>query len=362
MALCTGVVKSFGLTKGYGFIESAQVTGDVIFGRGQLPPELKQPFYGGFFQLKGRQVTFNVEFKDDKQQASNITIVPMENEPLVGLVKSYNARKGFGFLSCSSLDGRDVFFSWRDVPPQLQGLDLEGCPARFMIGTSPDGKSQAKDVMFNDMAPLGNLGLAPMGWTNQMAGMGMGKGMATMPMMGMGKGMAGQGMMPQMPMGFGMMGKGMGMMGMMGKGGKGMPSDGQGLQGRVKTFNAEKGFGFITSSPCPADVYFKSEGRMFSEGMEVAFFLKVMPDGKLQARGVTGALLDGQSCIGVVKSYNPKNGFGFISVQDQPADVHFKKDVVPMAIQEAALEGKTVQFIVQIQNGKPLVQNAQFHM
>lgn len=359
MALCSGVVKSFGLTKGYGFIESAQVTGDVIFGRGQLPPELKEPFYGGFFELKGRQVTFTVQFKDGKQQASNITVVPTEGEPLVGLVKSYNASKGFGFLTSSSLEGRDVFFSWRDVPPQLQGLDLKGCPVRFMMGSSPDGKSQAKDVVFNDMAPLGNLGLAPMGWNPQMASMGMmGKGLATMPMMGMGKGMPGKGMMAQLPMAaFGMMGKGM-----MGKGGKGMPSDGQGLQGRVKTFNSQKGFGFITCSSCPADVYFKSEGRMFSEGVEVAFYLKVMPDGKLQARGVTGALLDGQSCIGTVKSYNAKNGFGFISMQDQPADVHFKKDVVPPAIQEAALEGKTVQFIVQIHNGKPFVQNAQFLM
>lgn len=136
--------------------------------------------------------------------------------------------------------------------------------------------------------------------------------------------------------------------------------DGQGAQGVVASFNAQKGFGFIScQSSTGADLYFKSTEEI-PVGTEVAFYVKVMPDGKMQARDLMAALSEGQTAVGTVNRYVPHKGYGFIRIPDQPNDVHFRKDVVPPELQDQELEGKTVRFTVTLHHGKPQASTAQF--
>merc|ERR1719487_252115 len=116
------------MKKGYGFIASPQFPKDVFFLRGSLPPELAVGFYPELdFQLKGALVTFQVQLSEtngQQLQACAIRLVHVPGKPLVGQVKTWNASKGYGFLTCSALEGKDVLFLRKDVPPLSQGLDL----------------------------------------------------------------------------------------------------------------------------------------------------------------------------------------------------------------------------------------------
>merc|ERR1740117_988117 len=105
-----------------------------------------------------------------------------------------------------------------------------------------------------------------------------------------------------------------------GAGGGGL-QDGQGAQGNVASFNTQRGFGFISCQSSPgADLYFKSAEEI-PVGTAVGFFVKIMPDGKPQARDLMAALSEGQTAVGTVNRYNPDKGFGFIRIPDQPNDV-----------------------------------------
>jgi len=321
MAYYTGTVNFFNPSKGFGFIASAQVQGDVFLGRNDLPAELKNCFlHPGFFELRGRDVMFRVIQKEGKQVATDVVLSPTENMPVVGTVVSYNDEKGYGFMSLSGHEGADVFFSKRDMPPHTQVVDgraLTGKLASFTVIQQADGKSQAKNIQFSGSAGLGDLG---------------GKG-------GTKGGMGGKGG---------------------GKGGKSVLRDGQGAQGTIVSYNAQKGFGFISCPLSPgAELFFKASEEM-TVGTDLAFYVKIMPDGKPQARDLAAALQEGQSSVGTVIRYVPSSGYGFIRIANQPCDVNFRKLDVPPELQEQELEGKTVLFTVKIQQGRPQVATAQF--
>jgi len=121
-----------------------------------------------------------------------------------------------------------------------------------------------------------------------------------------------------------------------------------------------KGFGFIQATNVPADVYFKDPGGDHPPGSQVAFYLKIMPDGKLQAQNVSAGLSPGETYTGTVSSYSNKNGYGFITVPDCPGDVYFKKDVVEFALQDSELRGKHARVVVQLtRDGKPQASSVQ---
>jgi len=129
----------------------------------------------------------------------------------------------------------------------------------------------------------------------------------------------------------------------------------------VKSFNPQKGWGFITCSSVHEDVYFKSPNFPFEQGTAVAFYLMITPDGKPQAQGLTTPMEDGQTVVGTVRSFSEKNGYGFIAVPDQPADVYFKKELIPEGTPSTTVVGKTVRFVVGCTpDGKPQAQTAQF--
>jgi len=304
MASFQGTITSYGMKKGYGFIASEQIQGDVFFLRRSLPIEFADGFYPELdFQLKGNRVSFTVQrSKTGKSEAINVKFVPAPGKPVVGEVKTYNQAKGYGFLTSSSVPGQDLIFARRDVPQMLQGVDLKGHKCAFVVNQKPDGKLQANDLKFKKIRP------------NQLAlSGGMGMGMMGLPGLGM----------------LQMLGKGSGK-GFGGKGGFGKGGDRPepGMQGSVITYNTSKGYGFIKAGRVPADIYFKAQGN-FQPGMVVAFNLKMNRDDKPSALGVRPGLSSGQSCVGTVKAFFEGKGFGFLAVADSPADVYFSKDLVP---------------------------------
>jgi len=327
MASFQGTVTSYGMKKGYGFIASDQIEGDVFFLRRSLPVELADGFFPELdFQLKGNRVAFSVQrSQSGRSEAINIKFVPSPGKPVVGEVKTYNDAKGYGFITSSSLDGQDVLFSGKDVPSMLKGTDLKGHKCAFTVHQKPDGKIQANDLKFKKIR------------ASQLALMGGSMGMMGLPdlamLTGFGKGS----------------GKGFGKGGF----GKGGNDPEPGMQGTVMSYNPSKGYGFIKSGRASSDIYFKAQGD-FQPGMVVAFSLKTNRDGKPSAIGLTPGLSSGQSYIGTVKAFFDGKGYGFIDVSDNPSDVYFHKDLVPAQLAGSNLVGKRFRFTVQLAaDGKP---------
>jgi len=315
MASFQGVVTSYGMKKGYGFIQSEQIQGDVFFLRGSLPAELAGGFFPELsFQLKGTRVAFSVQrSQTGKSEAVNIKFVPVQGKPVVGEVKTYNEAKGYGFITSSCIDGQDILFSRKEVPAAFQGMDLKGEKCAFVVERKPDGKLQATNLKLKRRPGQGQLAL--MGGSNMMGMFGMGQ---------FGKGF----------------GKGSG------KGfGKGGDRPEPGMQGTIVSYNAAKGYGFIKSGR--GDVYFKAQGN-FQPGMAVAFNLRQNRDGKLSAVDPKPGLASGQTCVGVVKAFNPDKGHGFLTVANHPADVYFHKDLVPAQLANSNLEGRQLRFTVAL--------------
>merc|ERR1712232_1182517 len=64
----------------------------------------------------------------------------------LGLVKSYNPTKGFGFIESLEADS-DIYFKRTDLPPDLHDAsDLQGREVSFELVHSPNGEPQGKSV------------------------------------------------------------------------------------------------------------------------------------------------------------------------------------------------------------------------
>merc|ERR1712032_1574435 len=104
----SGTVKSWNGVKGFGFISSDQIHGDVMFLRTDLPPDTKE-VRDKF--LKGKSVTFNAASgPDGRARASNVQISAAEGDLMAGSIKSFRERHGYGFISSSSFEG-DIRFN-----------------------------------------------------------------------------------------------------------------------------------------------------------------------------------------------------------------------------------------------------------
>jgi len=62
-----------------------------------------------------------------------------------GIIKSYNASKGFGFIEARDVPA-DVFFMKSDLPVEARDEDIKGCGVNFEIMSTPDGKLRANNI------------------------------------------------------------------------------------------------------------------------------------------------------------------------------------------------------------------------
>jgi cold shock CspA family protein len=117
----SGIVKSWNGSKGYGFLSSQQINGDIMFLRSHLPTDAKE-VRGKF--LEGKTVNFDLTTgPDGRAQGANIQITAVEGDFVAGEVKTYSERHGYGFIISSSLKG-EVRFNRTDLDALNPGEDF----------------------------------------------------------------------------------------------------------------------------------------------------------------------------------------------------------------------------------------------
>ncbi|CAE8620964.1 unnamed protein product [Polarella glacialis] len=291
-----GRVKSFDPSKGFGFLSVGQFPQDVYF-------KSAEPI------MVGQEVSFNLHWtQDGKPQARNIGSAMAFGEVCVGFVKRYSAQTGYGFLAIEG--GRqDIYFKRTDLPMEYQAsMSLDGAQVQFHVKTAADGKPQAEDIMI----------LAAAMPTQGMPTQGMKRSASGPPLLHRGPAANYAAAVPGpdakrarpnfLPAAFtpgavaashaaqqmaqARTAYGGGMPAAYGGGGyQAQPSGGR-HAGMVKTFNAQKGFGFIVSPTVPGDVYFQRVGlppayqNVDLMGAQVSFMLKYAEDGKPQGNMV----------------------------------------------------------------------------
>mmetsp|Transcript_45574 Transcript_45574/g.114874 ORF Transcript_45574/g.114874 Transcript_45574/m.114874 type:complete len:356 (-) Transcript_45574:57-1124(-) len=317
-----GVVKSWNGAKGYGFINSDDYAGDIMFSRNELPEDARE-VQGKF--LQGKMVFFEaVEGQDGRAKAGGVQLLAVEGQALTGKIKSFSEKNGYGFITSSSLQ-TDVRFQASDLPPSMPpGTNLQGQLMTFFPQARPDGKMMAQKLSFQQ-APGKNAGMAFGGF----AGKGCGKGSFTVAARA------------------------------------GPQANGSMMSGTVKSFSSKNGYGFILCPGQQGDIKFginDLSSDAIEPGVAVSFMAAVGPDGRIQAKNVqpqsgmkrgSGPILptsakrinvgggayaggggDGQWITGTVKSYNSGKGFGFISSPGQPMDIYFATaSISPQAVQ-----------------------------
>ncbi|CAE8593434.1 unnamed protein product [Polarella glacialis] len=371
----SGVVKSWNGSKGFGFIQHPEFPGDIFFGRGELPEDLKG-VQGKF--LDGRPVVFDAAPNPDgKYKATAVAVPFIEGKGIAGKIKTYNPMKRYGFITSSSLT-EDVHFQTTDLP---QGTDPNSQIGeelvQFEVQAMPDGKLRVSSLRFQNKKIAMRHG---------------GANMMGMP----------------------------GMMGMMGKGGGNTTVDIQAVQaaqaqglmtGTIKSYGEKTGYGFLNVVGYPKDIKFGRQdvtnGGIVTVGETVSFSPVQNQDGRVTASNVSslggnkrpasamggmmgmpgmmgmgmpgmmgmmgmGGMMKkgpathtvtstGRSAAGMIKTYNGQKGFGFISSPGIPGDVFFMRTSLPAEAQNSQgtdLQGMSVNFeVAQTTEGKMRAEN-----
>lgn len=129
---CEGALKNFNADKGYGFIASTCVEGDIFIHRSELPDGEPQV---------GRALEFDLMYQEQKPQARNV--VWAAEKRFIGYVKSLGDE--YGFITCDEshrMYGRDVYVTRSQLPTLDQKKKLS-----FAILVNSKGQPQAADVL-----------------------------------------------------------------------------------------------------------------------------------------------------------------------------------------------------------------------
>jgi len=152
-----------------------------------------------------------------------------------------------------------------------------------------------------------------------------------------------------------------------GGGGGGMPAQVVGTgQGKVKFFNAQKGFGFIQRDEGGEDVFVhisqieRAGLEGLAEGQELQFNL-VDRGGKVSAADiqVVGDVIEvkaaapqreltGEKAVGTVKFFNSMKGFGFITRDDGKEDAFVHISAVERSGLQGIEEGDRFEFDLEV--------------
>lgn len=388
-----GYIKSWNSAKGFGFITTDSVDGDVFFSKSELPPEARE-VHGSV--LEGREVNLDTRTgPDGRHRATAVQLCATEGKPLLGVIKSYSDRHRYGFITSSALV-EDARFQATDLPPglSLMGTNLKGHYVTFDVQRLPDGKVRVSKMQLQQAAQINpaTLRAAPPQAFN-MANMA---NMATfaMPPARI-QPWNPHPRLPARPPPVATM----------------PPSDGTMMNGVVKSYSERNGYGFINAPGQAVDIKFAKADLLASgvaPGTSVSFVSVTTPDGRMQARqvsksvdrgtkrsfspaaatpadnfdglntfdllerpkkqprtggssgmswasvaaGATGAqppspaemFSEGERLAGVVKSFIPSSGFGFITSEGVPGDIYFARTVMPPEMHYMELTGQTVTF------------------
>lgn len=363
----TGVVKSFNPHKGWGFVECGPLGADAFVLKSEL---------NGFAVTKGDQLKFTVTNGPKGLQAMNITVATPGHEKFFGEIKTWNAAKGYGFLTspaCTAIFGKDVF--------ALGG--------EFRSGYGAQGMQVMFKAAMSDRGPVAS-DIQVLGFDSEMAG---GKGQQWGPGYSGnqgyfqassfapfgGKGWQGMAMPAMGGMGW------HGGKGGFGKGGWGSDtgnwaSAGTGSSkpsgeavvyyGTLRGMNVEKGWGHIACEAMTKmlgrDIFVMKTNleaaTPLAPGDSVSFNIEQGPKGP-HATNIQP--FDTQSAAmvfhGTVKSFNDTKGWGFI--ESAEAKKVFRSDFF---VHKREMGGKTpnsgdqVQFSVDISQGRASAKNVTF--
>jgi len=313
----TGTVKSWNGSKGFGFIVCPGVSGDVMFGRTDLPQDARE-VRGKF--LDGRRVNFKVQMVNGRAKATNVEVIAGEGEFMAGTVKSYNGAKGYGFI-VSSMTSGDVFFNGGDLQSLGSGADPTGELVVFQAQAKPDGKLHATRIMFQSKKIAEKCGFdeAPTGQTAQTAQIAK----------------ASPQIQPNIVIQI-QMAQLLGQLNQLGQTGQ-TSQMGQVAQQIAQLAQASAALG---GAKRPEDA------------------MGGTPVVKKPKTNTTATESTGQFYSGEVKSYNASKGFGFITAEELPGDCFFMKSSLPSTLHGSNLQGKTVSFeLTQTLDGKLRAEN-----
>lgn len=282
-----GLVKSFNPIKGFGFINSQAIGGDLFFHRKELPAEIQS---GDISSLQGRTVAFELRSGEGgRARAGRVQLLPTDGQPTMGTVKSYSERNGYGFITTPSLS-RDVHFKRGDMPPELHsctGVELAGKNVVFRVEVLKDGKLKAMNL--------------------QLAGSVEQQTQLRLPVPAAVPAIGGAG------------------------GGCGAQEKAK-LQGFVSVYDANSGTGILQAPGVADALRFDGFGLELVPGQLVRFTLHMFPDGSAEARGVAPAAplpqndmpFNGLVTTGDVKPCHELPGFGAVSVPKQAEELSFQ--------------------------------------
>lgn len=234
----------------------------------------------------------------------------------VGAIKSFNAAKGFGFIECEQsfqMYSKDIFVLKSELPG---GFASQGDRFRFNVVEEHNGP------VAREVQPLGRAAAPSHGsWHS-----------AAAPMPARRQSFSA----PAAPAGV---------------------TDN--FVGRVKSFNAEKGWGMIE---CPQthrefgkDIFFSSSvlpGGYVNPGDEVSFTIKMEEKGPAAASVFLGA--HDSSYSGTIKSFSREKGWGMIECpqthQQFGKDVFFSETVAPDCF---LAKGQQVTFTIKMEEKGP---------
>mmetsp|Transcript_129860 Transcript_129860/g.252999 ORF Transcript_129860/g.252999 Transcript_129860/m.252999 type:complete len:459 (+) Transcript_129860:63-1439(+) len=368
MGELVGIIKSWNSAKGFGFITSDQVDGDVFFSKSELPPEARE-VHGSI--LEGREVNLDSRTgPDGRARATMVQIVATEGKPLLGVIKSYSDRHRYGFITSSALT-EDARFQATDLPPglSLMGTNLKGHFVTFDVQQLPDGKVRVKTMQLQGQSGA-NVNPVTADPPTFSAAAFPRPPARIQPWSPHPRPPA----MPPPPAGV-------------------PPSAGSMLKGTVKSYSDRHGYGFINAPGQVVDIKFAKQDLLspsIAAGTLVSFVPITTPDGRMQARQVSMAggmkrcispadgfhsfdrpkkqqrigggmswasaaaatqqqlpaemPADGERLAGVVRSYIPSSGFGFITCDEVPGDIYFGRSMMPPDMHSMELSGRMVTF------------------
>jgi len=240
---------------------------------------------------------------------------------VTGVVKSFSEKNGYGFITSNDFP-QDIYFQRKDLPQHMQALPPEGVvgsSVQVALRMQKEGKPSCQELIVLHGPHEGGGGGGMMGG---MGGCKGGTGMGN----NMGGGMGGMGGMNN-SMGGGCGGCG----GCCGGGGGCMGGGGMG-GGCMGMNNMGCGMGGGMGNK-------RMGGGMMNGGCGGG-----MPAAKRQRMG-DDADGSGEQVPGVIKSFNPTKGFGFLSCPIFDGDVYFKGSFLPPQMQTASnLSGTQVMF------------------